>query len=116
LRRAGDGQSARVEETDLSKHAGLIPVDMLVGDLAPFKFHHDYMRQRDFPPGRRNTGKHVVDRAVVREIHDELVHHLVAAHRARDPLDARIGRHLADEVVRVKIDDAGVAVATGEGA
>jgi hypothetical protein len=31
----------------------------------------------------------------VREIHDELVHHLVPAHRARDPLDARIGRHLA---------------------
>jgi len=29
----------------------------------------------------------------MREIHDELVHHLVPAHRARDPLDARIDRH-----------------------
>src|SRR6516225_11758714 len=53
LRSAGDGQLARVEETDLSEHAGLIPVDMLVGNLAPFKFHHDHMRQRDLPSGRR---------------------------------------------------------------
>src|SRR5262249_57595174 len=71
---------------------------MLVGDFAPFKFHHDNMRQRDLPPGRRNAGKHVVNRAVVREIDDQLVHHLVAAHRARDPLDARIGGHLSDEM------------------
>src|SRR5262245_34442363 len=66
------------------------------------------------PPGRINTVKNVVDRAVVLEIHDELVHHLVAAHRARDPLDARIGGHLADEVVGVEIDHAGVAVAAGD--
>jgi hypothetical protein len=50
LRRPGDGQFARVEETDLSEHTGLIPVDMLVGDFAPFKFHHDNMRQRYLPP------------------------------------------------------------------
>ena len=44
LRRPGDGQFARVEETDLSEHTGLIPIDMLVGDFAPLKFHHDDMR------------------------------------------------------------------------
>jgi hypothetical protein len=109
-----DGQLAWVDETDLSEHAGLIPVDMLVGDFVPFKFHHDNMRQRYFPPGRRNTWKYVINRAVVRKIYDELVHHLVPAHRPRDPLDACIGRHLADEVVRVKIDYTSVAVTADE--
>src|SRR5207248_11696084 len=56
---SGDGQFACVEKADLSEHTGLIPVDMLVGDFVPFKFHHDNMRERYFPPGRRNTGKHV---------------------------------------------------------
>src|SRR5215813_7111860 len=70
LLRPDDGQFAWVKETDLSEHTGLIPVDMLVGDFVPFKFHHDNMRQHYFPPGRRNTGKHIVNRAVVREIHD----------------------------------------------
>ena len=79
---SGDGQFAWVEETDLSEHAGLIPVDMLVGDFVPFKFHHDNMRHRYSPPGRRNTRKHVINGAVVREIQDEFIHHLVAANRA----------------------------------
>src|SRR5262249_61013045 len=73
LRRAGDGQLARVEKTDLSEHAGLIPVDVLVGNLAPVKYHHDHMRQRYLPSSRRNTGKYEVDRAGVRDEQDELV-------------------------------------------
>src|SRR5262249_45379253 len=105
---------AWVDETDLSEHAGLIPVDMLVGDFVPFKFHHDNMRQRYFPPGRRNPWKYVINRAVVRKIYDELVHHLVPAHRPRDPLDACIGRHFADEVVCVKIDYTRVAATADE--
>src|SRR5215472_15441195 len=111
---SSDGQFAWVEETDLSEHTGLIPIDMLVGDFVPFKFHHDNMRHRYSPPGRWNTRKHVINGAVVREIQDELIHHLVPANRARDPLDAGIGGHLTDEVVRVKIDYAGVTVAAGE--
>src|SRR5215475_9468047 len=82
--------------------------------LWPFKSHHDNMRHRYSPPGRRNTRKHVINGAVVREIQDEFIHHLVPANRARDPLDTRIGGHLADEVVRVKIDYAGATVAAGE--
>ena len=80
--RPGDGQFAWVEETDLSEHTGLIPVDMLMGDFGPLKFHDDNMRQHHFPPGRRNTRKHVINGAVVREIQDEFIHHLVAANRA----------------------------------
>ena len=90
----------------------LIPIDMLVGDFVPFKFHHDNMRHHYAPSGRRNTRKHVINGAVVREIQDELIHHLVAANRARDPLDAGIGGHLADEVVRIKIDYAARLAAT----
>src|SRR5215831_6235539 len=44
----GNGQSTRIEEPDLSEHAGLIPVDMLVGDFVALEFHHDHMRQRYF--------------------------------------------------------------------
>src|SRR5262245_2314308 len=72
---SGYGQFAWVEETDLSEHTGLIPIDMLVGDFVPFKFHHDNMRHRYSPPGRWNTRKHVINGAVVREIQDESIHH-----------------------------------------
>src|SRR5262249_57424242 len=92
-----DGQFAWVEETDLREHTGLIPIDMLVGDFVPFKFHHDNMRHRYSPSGRRNTRKHVINGAVVREIKDELIHHLVPANRARDALDAGIGGDLSHE-------------------
>src|SRR5262249_23247339 len=67
---SGDRQFAWVEETDLSEHTGLIPIDMLVGHFVPFKFHHDNMRHRYSPAGRRNTRKHVINGAVVREIQD----------------------------------------------
>ena len=82
---SGDDQFAWVEETDLSEHTGLIPIDMLVGDLVPFKFHHDNMWHRYSPPGRWNTRKHVINGAVVREIQDELIHHLVPGRFAGQP-------------------------------
>src|SRR5262249_60601575 len=88
---------------------------MLVGDFVPFKFHHDNMRHRYSPPGRWNTRKHVINGAVVREIQDELIHHLVPPNRARDPLDAGIGGHLSHEEGRVKKNYACVSVAAGGG-
>jgi len=103
-----------VEETDLSEHACLVPIDVLVRDLVPFKLHHHDVRHSNPSPGRRDTGKHEVDGTIVREKQNEFVDHLVFAHGPRDLLDSRVGRHFAHEMLFIEIADAGIAITTGK--
>ena len=52
--------------------------------------------------GRLDTGKRELERDVVREAHDQLVHDLVASHRARDGHDLGVCRPFPDEIARVE--------------
>src|SRR3954447_23248104 len=103
---AGDGQRRRIEETGLYEDAGLVPVDVLVLDLAVLEADHDHDRDLDPASRRRNPGEHDLELPVVGEGHDELVDDLVLAHGPRDLLGLRVIRPLADEMARVELADA----------
>jgi hypothetical protein len=111
---AGDGEGGGIEEPDLHEHRGLIPVDVLVGDLAILESHHHDGRDPHPPAGRRDPGEHERDLAVVRELEDEFVDHALGGYRPRDRSQVRVIRRLADELGRVEPPDRRAAAGAGQ--
>jgi hypothetical protein len=104
-----------IEQPGLNEHRGLIPVDVLVRNLAAFKLHHDYVRQHDLLAGWLDTREREVNDAVMGKRENQFVNHLVLADRPGDALDARVRRHFPHKVVRIEIEDAVITIASGDG-
>ena len=102
---AGDRELGRVEKSDLSEERGLVPVDVLVGDLAVREPDDDAEREAHVPPRRCDARQQLGHLDVVREREDELVDDLALADRPGDRSDRDVGRPLADEVVAVELAD-----------
>src|SRR5262245_30650409 len=59
---AGHGQTGRIEETKLHQHAGLIPIDVLVGNPAVLEADDDGEGDLHALAGWRDAGQEPVDR------------------------------------------------------
>jgi hypothetical protein len=92
-----DGQAGVVQQSHLDQQAGLIPVDVLVGELAvPEACYHAHSQPHQ-PAGGRHAGKHVVHGDVVGEGDHKLVHHLAGADSPGDLLPGGICGPVPDE-------------------
>ena len=75
----GDRKPCRVEQPDLHEERRLIPVDVLVGELAVVELRHDAERQPHVPARRSDPREELIHLDVVREREDELVDDLLVA-------------------------------------
>jgi len=96
------GSPARSSSPTWTQQRSLIPVDVLVCELAVPEAGHYAYRQPDLPPGGRHAGKQVVHGDVVGEGHHQLVDHLAGADGPGDPLHRGIRRPAADEDLLVE--------------
>src|SRR5712692_10014445 len=74
-----DRQFGRAEKPELDQDGGLIPVDMLVGQLAVSKVDDHHQRDLDSPAGGRHARQHPFHLYRVGETEDHLVHQPVGA-------------------------------------
>jgi hypothetical protein len=108
------GQLFLVDQTNLNKHRGLIPVDVLARYLAFPKLDHDHHRNLDPLPRCENAGQQPVHLDTVGEPVDQLVDHPVVVYGPRDRDDLDSGRLLRDEPLGVELPHLVQTNAAGE--
>src|SRR4051794_35804880 len=83
---------------DLDEHRGLIPIDVLVRDLAVLETDDNH--QSSFNPAisRRNSRQHPIHFDAMCELEAHSLNKLVRSDRPRPGDDLQSGGHLGDEV------------------
>jgi len=74
---AADREPLWVDQPQLCEDRGLIPVDVLMGELAVAEMHDDDQRHLDPSAGRCYPRQHPVDLDSVGEFEDHLVNELI---------------------------------------
>lgn len=92
----------------------MIPVDVLVGELAVAKVDDDDQRALDALAGGSDAGKHPVHFNGVGKFENHFVNEPLGADGSGDGNDLRVGRHLGDEVLRVEFAQLVAADAAGQ--
>src|ERR1051325_11017858 len=75
-------QLLRIEQPELDEHRGLVPINMLVIQLAVPEAHDYDQGDFDSPTSRRDTGQHPIHFDAVGEFDDHLIDKLVGPDRA----------------------------------
>lgn len=110
---AGDGESFGVYEADLGEDAGLVPVDVFVGDFAVVDADNDDDDDFDKFASWLDVGEEPVDDLVVGEGDGEFIDDLLIADRLGKLLHLDIFREeFADKVIGVEGFNAFVSEAT----
>ena len=97
------GSVSASSNTELNEHTRLVPVDVLVRELAVTKADdHD---ERNLDPLSRwsDPREHPVHSNGVSELEDHLIDQPIVADGARDRSELRVRRHLRNEVLRVEV-------------
>jgi hypothetical protein len=92
-----------IEQSQLHKHAGLIPVDVLMHKLVALELHDRDRRNLHGAPGGFDPGQHPVHHRGVGETHDELVDNGTLADGAADGHQFEVWWVHPDEMVCVEI-------------
>ncbi len=75
-------QVSGIEQAELNEHRRLIPIDMLVRELAVAEVDDHDRRDFDMFVGGRNAGEHPIHRDGMSELEDELIDDAILADRA----------------------------------
>src|SRR6266850_7315883 len=100
---ASDGQGAGIEYPELYQHGRLVPIDVLMSQLALSKTHDGDQRHLHPLSGRRNALQHPVHADGMGERKHHFVHQLIVANGPRDGSYFRVWRHLGNETLGVKL-------------
>src|SRR5882757_7369100 len=111
---AGHRQNLGIKQPDLHQDTGLIPIDVLMRNLAVLEADHDSDRHLNWLSRGRNAGQKPIDLRGVRERDEYLIDNLSVADRTGyiRHLDVR-RKELAYQMVPVKITHALAADAAG---
>ena len=86
----------------MDQDCGLVPVDVLVGELAIAKVDDYDERALDALARGSNAGKHPIHFDGVSKLKNHFVHEAFGADGSGDGNDLRVGRHLGDEMLRIE--------------
>src|SRR5205809_4264063 len=111
---AGDRQRARIEQPKLNQHGSLVPVNMLVGQFAFSESNDRHQWHFNSLSRRSNAWQHPVHPDGMRELKYHFIYELIVADGPGDGGHLRIGRHLGNETLRVKLPQFILANATGQ--
>src|SRR5215469_17157487 len=109
-----DGQIGGFDEADLLEDGGLIPIDVLVRELAITKLYDGDQRHFDVAIGRGDSRQHPRHFLRVREREDHLVHNPILANRPGNGTELRIGRHARNEIARIELSQRLFAVSASQ--
>lgn len=97
-------QAGWIQQANLHKNPGLIPVDVFVGNLSILEANDDDHCHLDFLTSRRDTRQQPVYRCGVCKTDDKFFHHLIVADGARDIHHFHVRwEEFADKMVTVEI-------------
>ena len=100
----------------MNQHTSLIPIDVLVGNLAVLESNHNSHCQFHTLPCRCDTRKEPINRLGVGETDEEFLDDAILADGTLHARHLHVGwEELADEVVAIEGADAGLADAAGHG-
>ena len=106
-------QMARIQQTQLNQHGGLIPIDVLVRNLAFPESDDRHQRHLDPFARGRNAGQHPIHRHGVGELKDHFIHDLRLANGPGNRRGLRIRGHLGNEETGVEIPNGLQALSAG---
>src|SRR5207249_9568440 len=100
---ARDRQGAGIEQPKLNQHGSLVPVNMLVGQFAFSESNDRHQWHFNSLSRRSNAWQHPVHPDGMRELKYHFIYQLIVADGPRDGGHLRIGRHLRNETLGVKL-------------
>src|SRR5260370_10388457 len=95
-------QCERIKQAKLNQHRSLVPVDMLVRQLIPFKLDNGYCRDFHHAPCRCNSRQHPIDLRSMRKADDEFVYDGVPTNGTANRRQTEVGWVDRDEMVGIE--------------
>src|SRR5438034_6652838 len=111
---ARDRQGAGIEQPKLNQHRSLVPVNMLVGQFAFSESNDRHQWHFNSLSRRSNAWQHPVHGDGMGELEHHFIYELIVADGPGDGSHLRIGRHLGNETLGVKLTEFILANTAGQ--